>query len=423
MYALVDCNNFYCSCERVFDPRLEGVPVVVLSNNDGCAVARSEEAKALGIRMGEPAFQLREVFRQHRVRTFSSNYTLYGDMSRRVMDVLSSHAPTEVYSIDEAFLNLRRVPDREAFAHELRGTVRRWTGIPISVGIAPTKTLAKAANKWAKQRASGEMEGVLDLSACGCWDDVLEDIDVADVWGVGHAHTPRLRALGIETARQLRDHGEAWGRAHTVVERRTVLELRGIPCIPIGHAPPTRKSATASRTFGRATTDHRQVAEAVATFTATAAYKVRRAGMAVGAVSVFIQTDRFRTELPQHCGTASATLPVPTADTGELIGHALACLRRAWRQGHAYRKAGVHLLGLVDARYAQRGLFDWRDRERSARLMEAMDTINGQMGAGTLRYGAEGFGRQWQTRRDALSPCYTTRWTDLPVARVERPCT
>ena len=421
--ALVDCNNFYASCERVFDPRLDGVPVAVLSNNDGCVIARSQEVKDLGIGMGTPAFQLRERFRQHRVRTFSSNYALYGDMSRRVMEVLEALAPAvEIYSIDEAFLDVSHVPPAllPAFGREVQAAVLLWTGIPTGVGIAATKTLAKVANHYAKKHrpATGgvySMIGAADADA----EAVMRWCAVADVWGVGGAHGPRLAAQGIATAADLRDADERQIRKRmTVVGHRTLLELRGVPCIPLELAPAQRKGVTSSRSFGRPVESLDELVEAVAAFVDRASLKLRRAGLVAGVLQVFVRTDRFREDRPQYGNTASVRLPVPTADAAELTGVARSALARIYRPGYSYKKAGVMMVELEDAAGHQTGLFDPLDRERSKRLMAAYDAINGRFGSGTVKLAAQSLERKaWHMRRDRLSPCYTTDWTALPVAR------
>lgn len=413
--ALVDCNNFYVSCERVFDPSLARVPVAVLSNNDGCVVARSAEVKALGVKMGTPEFQIRDLVRKHGVRCFSSNYTLYGDMSGRVMETLGRHVPTmEVYSIDEAFLDLDGIAEPEAFARSLRDTVRQWTGIPTAVGIAATKTLAKAANRAGKQDpATG---GVLDLTSLSRSrvDEVLESVAVEDVWGVGFAHGPRLRAAGITTARHLRDADSRWIRARMgVCGHRTVLELRGESCLPLELVPPARKGVTSSRSFGEPVTCKRAMAEAVATYVGRAAEKLRRHGLAANVLTVFMHTNPFRPEERQYSNGCTLPLPCPTNDTAELIGYTALAVDRLFKDGFRYKKAGVMLTELATAAAAQAGLFDEVDRPRRQKLMQVMDELNRQMGSGTVFFAAQGVRQEWRMQRRRLSPCYTTRWPDL----------
>lgn len=417
VFALVDCNNFYVSCERVFNPRLEGVPVAVLSNNDGCVVARSQEVKDLGVQMGAPEFELRGQPRMRGVRFFSSNYTLYGDMSRRVMDTLGLLAPAlEIYSIDEAFLDLTGVPERAEFGQRLRRTVRQWTGIPIAVGIAATKTLAKIANKAGKKDRGAA--GVFDLTglAASRLDDVLEATAIEDVWGVGFAHAPRLRAAGIATARRFRDADMGWVRARMgVCGYRTLLELRGISCLPLELVPPTRKGITSSRSFSELVMSQDALCEAVSAYATRAAAKLRRHKLAAGVLTVFIETNRFRND-PQYSNGCTMPLPCPTDDTADLIGHAQAGIARIFREGFKYKKAGVMLTELSPAAMAQMPLWDDRDRPRRRLLMRALDSANGRYGAGAVFFAAEGIRKPWQMRRERLSPCYTTRWDQLITA-------
>ena len=421
VYALVDCNNFYVSCERVFDPRLDRVPVAVLSNNDGCVIARSQEVKDLGVKMGMPAFELRPLARSHGIRCLSSNYTLYGDMSGRVMDVLHLHAPSvEVYSIDEAFMDVADVADRLPFARELRRVVRQWTGIPVGIGIAETKTLAKLANRVGKKVPAHA--GVYDLAAAGSAerDAVLASIDVADVWGVGFAHGPRLHAAGIKTARDLRDADQHWIRDRMgVCGVRTVLELGGVSCLPLELLPPVRKGITSSRSFSEMVTTETALVEAVATYTTRAAEKLRRYHLAASALSVFVQTNRFRETDPQYSNTASFRLTVPSADTSELIALAARGIGRIYREGFKYKKAGVMLTELVAEGAAQMGLFDTVDRDRRRQLMTMLDDVNARMGTGTVFFAAQGIRQPWKMKRERLTPAYTTRWDQLMTVRAK----
>ena len=418
VFALVDCNNFYASCERVFDPKLEGKPVVVLSNNDGCVVARSDEAKAMGIGMGVPEFQIRRLLRAHDVQVFSSNYALYGDMSRRVMDTLAQFTPNlEVYSIDEAFLSLSGFASRNLteYGRMIRATVKRWTGIPVSVGIGETKTLAKIAGRVAKR--SKEAAGVCDLTAGRDRDALLAGTAVADVWGVGPASARLLTRYGITTALALRDADERWiGRQMGVVGRRLVVELRGIACLALEDCPPPKQGITVSRSFGRPVTSLADMREAVAFYTGRAAEKLRAERLAVNVVTVFLMTNPFKDE-PQYSNAATVTLPVATDSTAVLLRYALPGVERIFREGYRYKKAGVMLTALVPANQVQGNLFDRQDRERSSRLMRALDRLNDHMGAGTLRYAAEGFTKRWRARFERRSPAYTTNWRDLPVVR------
>ena len=436
MFALVDGNNFYVSCERAFDPRLERRPVGVLSNNDGCVIARSDELKALGVRMGTPAFQIRRTLREHRVALLSSNYCLYGDMSRRVNEVLRDRCPAvEVYSIDESFADATGVAadagGLAAFGRELRGAARRWTGIPCGVGFGPTKTLAKAANRYAKKHLA-ETGGSAAVVSDEDRRRVLAWLPVEDVWGVGRAWAKRFAAEGVRTALDLSlmPAGQARLRG-TVTLQRTVLELRGEACVDLETQPPCRKTACSSRTFAEATTRRSDVEEAVAGFAAAASAKLRREGLVAGLLQAFVATDRFRTDRPQYANAATVTLATPTADPSACVNAALRVLDRLWRPGYAYRQGGVLLMDLQRAEHRQLGLFDPTSAgppdadgpARRDRLAAAMDAANARFGRDAVRLAActarpRGDAvRVHHTRRSMLSPCYTTRWDELPVAR------
>jgi DNA polymerase V len=418
VYALVDCNAFYVSCERVFRPELADRPVVVLSNNDGCIVAGSAEAKALGIRMGQPAYQCAEIIRRRQVAVFSSNYALYGDMSARVMDTLARFSPAvEVYSIDEAFLDLAGLPDPPAQARRLRETVRRFTGIPVSVGIGPTKTLAKAANRLAKKNPAHG--GVLDLRGREDAEALLAEMAVEDVWGVGRRHAAWLRGLGVATALEFsRLPRELVRRKMTVVGLRTLLELQGVSCLDLEEAPAPPKSVVASRSFGRPVTDVREMREAVAFHAGRAAGRLRGRGCVAGNVLVFVQTNRFVAGAPQYAVSDTAAFPVPTADTREIIRLAQAVLARIFKPGLRYKKAGVMLFGIEPAA-ARRGnlLESAADAARSRELMRVVDGINARHGRDAVTFAAAGIARPWRMNQGSRSPRYTTVWDELPLVR------
>lgn len=413
MYALVDCNSFYVSCERVFEPALNARPVVVLSNNDGCVVARSPEAKALGIPMGVAFFKIRNLVRRRRVEVRSSNYTLYGNMSQRVMETMRQFAPdVEVYSIDEAFLDLAGLEKRNLldYGRLIRRTVLQWTGIPVSIGIAATKTLAKAANHIAKR--SAETGGVVELFDPTGQSEALARIDVEDVWGVGQRLARMLRRHGIRTALDLRDTDEHWARRRmTVVGQRTVLELRGIPCIDLETQPPAGKTIIRSRSFGRAVVDPAEMNEAVAFFASRAAEKLRSQKLLANMLGVFITTSLFVKR--KYSNGATLSLNAPTDDTSKLIRLAVGGLDRVFREGFEYKKAGVMLSGLIPRRQHQWLLFGQAERLRSERLMAAMDAVNQDMGADVLRYAAAGLRQGWQMKQSHRSSRYTTRWDEL----------
>ena len=419
--ALVDCNNFYASCEKLFAPKLASRPVVVLSNNDGCVVARSAEAKALGIAMGVPWFKIAEQAQQHGVVALSSNYALYADMSNRVVEVLSGFTPElEVYSIDESFLNLSGFAhlDLAAYGQQIRQRVARWVGLPVCVGIAPTKTLAKLANHFAKKRPI--FDGVCHLARLdeATRQQLFSETAVNEVWGVGGRITARLAELGIETVEGLRTADPEWIRQHfSVVLERTVRELNGTACLALETVAPPKKQIMASRSFGSAVFHLVELREAIAHHISRAAEKLRAQGAEAGAVTVMIRTNPFKPTEPQYQRSVTVPLAHPTADTLELVATAAAVLERLYRPGLAYHKAGVMLSELQPAGARQCDLFDdpTQDARRHA-TMQAMDAINQKWGRGTLRAAAAGRAQGWQMRRERLSPAYTTSWAELPIA-------
>jgi DNA polymerase V len=407
MIALVDCNNFYVSCERVFNPRLEGRPVVVLSNNDGCVVARSNEVKALSVTMGTPLFQLRPLIQQHQIQVFSSNYALYGDLSRRVMEVLGLFTPeVEVYSIDEAFLCLAG-QSCETVSQNIQATVGQWTGIPVSIGVATTKTLAKIANHQAKRQG-----GVCVLLEP---EPVLANLPVSEVWGIGRQLTQRLEAHGITTALHLQQTDLALIRQLLgIVGVRTVLELRGVACLPLELCPQPRKSCCVSRGFGRPVESLAELKEAIACYGATAAAKLRRDARVAQTLTAFITTNRFRSQAPQYSNSETLVLPYPANDTPTIVQTALKATEQMYRPGYEYHKAGVMLLELSEGAMGQGSLFvDEGRREMAGRLMVAVDSLNRRFGAGTVRWAAEGLQQGWRMRAEWRSQRFTTRWDEL----------
>ena len=418
-FALIDCNNFYVSCERIFDPGLLGRPVVVLSNNDGCVVARSREAKALGIGMGVPLFKVRQTVERHGVPVYSSNYALYADISSRVMAALREFADrVEVYSVDEAFLGLegRGGPGSyRGLGEEIRDKLLKWTGVPVTVGVAATKTLAKVAGRLAK--TSEKAAGVLDLTDSPYLELALARTPVAEVWGVGPAYSALLRARGIETALQLRDADVGWARrAMTVVGARVVLELRGVSCLPLETAPPAKRSITTSRSFPGPVTKPSELREAVSVFVTRCAEKLRRAGLAACAVTVFVQTGRFSAG-PAYSNSATLEMVYPSDSTQELLRHALEGLRRIHRGGYEYRKAGVMLSGLTPAARLTGRLFDDETLERFRRVMPVVDMLNRKYGRDTVRLAAANPEGGWRMKAGRRSPRYTTRLSDVPLLR------
>ncbi len=428
-FALVDCNNFYVSCERVFNPRLIGVPVGVLSNNDGCFVARSNELKALGVAMGTPLFQIRDLVRRHNVRVLSSNYTLYGDMSQRVVDCLSTFTPAlENYSVDESFLDLDGFNgcDLTALGQEIRTTVHRWTGIPTCVGIGTSKTLAKLANWAAKKRP--EYNSVCDLRDPDHRRRLLESAPVGEVWGVGRRFAERLLPLGVSTAADLANADPRVVRqALGVVGERIVRELQGVSCLPLELAPQPQKATAVTRSFGRPVTEWDGMREAIVAFAVRASEKLRTQRLAAENLQVFAHTSPFR-DTPRYSNAASVTLRPQTNDTGTLIHHAVSLAERIWRDGVEFSKAGLVLTGLVAEERIQPTLDFGEPRradpddERKSRLNAVVDSINRRMGRGTLKPGSTGVrqaarGQSWRMRQDLLSPHYTTRIEDVPVAK------
>ncbi len=415
--ALVDGNNFYVSCERVFNPKLEGRPVVVLSNNDGCAVARSAEVKALGVKMGTPWFQMKDLARQHGIVALSSNYALYADMSNRMMSVLANYSPDqEIYSIDECFLGLEGFShcDLVTHAQSMRRQVRQWVGIPVCVGIAETKTLAKLANHSAKKSLAGE-EGVCDFTRlpAAVRSRLFATIDVGEVWGIGPRLSRKLGDRGIRTVEDLRiADPKILRREFSVVVERTVTELNGIPCLSLEEVTPNKQQIQSSRSFGEYVHDLAPLKEAVATYIATAAEKLRHQGSLAGMVQVTIRTNPHK-EAPQYQRGLTIPLPEATDDTLRLTKAALWGLKRIYRQGYAYQKAGVALLDLTDKANRQLNLFS-PARDNTA-LMQVMDRINATWGRGTLRSAAEGIEKGWKMKRERMSPRFTTEWNQLPV--------
>ncbi len=425
MFALVDCNSFFASCEKVFRPKLAERPVVVLSNNDGIVVARSPEAKKLGIPMGEAFFKIKRLVQQHRVHVFSSNFELYADMSRRVMQTLRQWTPLlEIYSIDEAFLHFDgvRIDDIDALGREITRIVKQWTGIPVSVGFAETKTLAKLANETAKSRACGHCV-LLDAAVR---DATMQEFDIGDVWGVGRRLVVPFRKLGLRTAFDLSQVDPIWMRRnYSIVQEQLVRELRGERCWEIDDQPQPKKSIQYSRSFGETTSSWEDLEQAVATFAARAAEKSREQGTVASAVYVHVNTSPFRKDREQYRSEGTVVgFPSPTASTPEIVNAALRGLRKIFVPGLAYKKATVILLQLIDADVAgqQKFLFDKGDRSEEQRetertLMESVDEINRRFGRGAVFFGVEGVEHDWKPHRDFHGSCFTTRAPDFPVAR------
>lgn len=417
--AISDSKNFYVSAERVFDTSLANVPVIVLSNNDGCAVARSDEAKALGIRMGEPLHLIRDKVERHGIKVFSSNYTLYADLSRRVVDTYADFTPNvEIYSIDECFLDFGGFRDREAHARAMRVAVQRRVGIPIRVGIASSKTLAKCANEIAKKNPI--FDGVLDMMDEDLARWLLPKVPVGDIWGIGHRTEAKLKALGIGTAAELRDMPIRQARSvGTVVLERTVLELQGEPCLSLEEVEPRRKGMAVTRSAATPMANFDTLFQAVTAHATRAAEKLRQHGLVAGTLTVLFHTNKHRQDRPQYSVARSTKLTPMSSDTFDLVEAARACARAGWpKDGRAYgfTKAGIMLDDLLPEEDRPRTLFDVM-RPYSAQLMTALDTVNDRFGKKTLVLGSEGMKRSWALRADHRSPRYTTRLSDLPVVR------
>lgn len=431
MKAIVDCNSFYCSCERVFRPDLWHKPVVVLSNNDGCIVSRSDEAKALGVGMAVPFFQSKDLFEKNGVETFSSNYNLYGDMSWRVMETLRSLLPpnaVEVYSVDEAFVNMDHVPPAalNRVAMQIRETIEQWTGIAVSIGVGPTKVLAKLANKLAKNDKK-QTQCVLVLDTPAAIEAALIATRVGDIWGVGYRSAEKLRMLGVEDAYQLSRMNEEWMRKNLggVVGQRLLRELQGTPSFEMDDELAEKKMIATTRMFGSAVTDLHDIKEAVATYVSRAAEKLRRQHSAASIVSVFVVSKEkqghekdasdARSWGYRHGPSTSSyeVLPHATALTNELIKPAIRITERLFTKGNHYKKAGIVLSGLVPDDTIQGNLFVPKEESKTRQLMEMMDNINFSMRNDTLKFASSGTSRDWKMRQEYRSDRFTTRWDEL----------
>ncbi|STB59169.1 DNA polymerase V subunit UmuC [Citrobacter freundii] len=418
MFALVDVNAFYASCESAFRPDLKGKPVVVLSNNDGCVIASNVEAKVLGVNMGAPYFKQKDLFRRYGVFCFSSNYELYADMSSRVMSILEELSPhVEIYSIDEAFCDLtgvRNCRDLTDFGQEIRSTILQKTRLTVGVGIAQTKTLAKLANHAAKkwQEQTG---GVVDLSNIERQRKLMAALPVDEVWGIGRRLGKKLDVMGIKTVLDLADTDIRFIRKHfSVVLERTVRELRGEPCLALEEFAPDKQEIICSRSFGEKLTDYNAMREAICTYASRAAEKLRREHQYCRFISTFIKTSPFALNEPYYGNSASIKLLTPTQDSRDIIAAATRSLDAVWREGLRYQKAGVMLGDFFSSGIAQLNLFDNNvPRRNSEKLMDLLDTLNAEKGKGTLYFAGQGIQQPWAMKRDMLSPRYTTRYSDL----------
>jgi len=413
IYALVDCNNFYVSCERVFNPKLDSRPVIILSSNDGCAIARSNEAKEFGVKMAQPLYQIADIVKKHDIQVLSGNFQLYTDMSNRVMQVLADMAPaTQQYSIDECFLDITGITnDLNDFGQAVQAKVKQWTGIPVGIGIAETKTLAKVANRIAKM--SKKTAGVLNLVHSQWQAKALEMTEIGDVWGVGRQFTKKLKRNGVKTALDLTNQPDGWIRKEMGVGgMKTVRELRGEDCIGFESIPQPKQTTLVSRSFGKTVSELDDLINAVTVFATTAAADIRKANLVSYAVSVFIETNRFSNG-PQYAPSQSVELSPATNNTKHIVRAAIQGVKEAYREGFKFKKAGVMLLDLVDADHAPQSLFDSHD-PKDGKLIEAFDQIIRQQGPGAINFGTAGQASGWHSASAFRSPRFTTDWADIP---------
>ncbi len=412
--ALVDCNSFYVSCERLFNPKIRKKPVVVLSNNDGCIVSRSNEAKALGIKMGEPYFKAKDIIIKNKVQVFSSNYSLYGDLSRRVMRTLKRfNSDIEVYSIDEAFIDLSNFPDNEIekVAQEIRSTVLQWTGIPTSIGVAKTKTLSKVANHIAKKKQSGitSFIGVENI------DPLLEKVDINDVWGVGRQLTKFYHKNGIYNAKQLKNKSNTWiKKSSNVLGSRTAMELRGISCIDLEKTKSKRKSCVVSRSFGQRVEKYQELKEAVASYCLNASEKIRSESLNAKSITVFIRTSPFQSRFGYYSNSKTIDFPIATSDSIEIVKTALTALESIFKNGYRYQKAGVLLSGLSEDT-KNKNLFSTEKDEKIKCLMKSIDNTNYRYGRSSISLASAGVQKRWNLKREHSSKIDTSDFYCLPT--------
>ncbi len=416
MIALADCNNFYASCERVFNPKLERKPVVVLSNNDGCIIARSNEAKKLGIQMGEPAFKIKNIVEKYNVNVFSTNFALYGDLSKRVMNTFRTEVnKMEVYSIDEAFLDFSDLADKER-AIQIKKKVQMWTGIPVSIGIAKTKTLAKVANHIAKKYTKA---GVFMFDDEDLIRRALNVFPVEDLWGIGKKHAKRLKEVGICTALQFRETDTGWIKRHLSINGvKLQKELKGEICHPLETTIQRKKNICTARSFGTEIKELRKLREAVSSHANTCATKLRKEKSCCSTISVFLSTNPFKPQAKQYHPYRVFNLDVPTNDSIEIVRFALKGLDQIYRSDCIYKKAGVIVGRTIPESQVQLSLFDNLDRDKRREINSVVDTINSKMGRNKVKLAVQGTGRKWKLRQEKLSPCYTTRFSDILEVRI-----
>ena len=415
--ALIDCNSFYASCERIFNPKLLGKPIVVLSNNDGCIITRSAEAKALGIKMGEPYFKAKKIIEKNNVKVFSSNYSLYGDISQRVMEILLGFSPeVEIYSIDEAFLNFKGFKNNEllTYCKHIRQTIKQWVGIPVSIGVGSTKTLSKIANHLAKKEA--DYEGICILKGDEKIEEALNRIEIGDVWGIGRRLSKFLRNYEVRTAKQFAFLDRRWIRKNMgVVGEKIQLELCGVSCLDLELLPSPKKSCCVSRSFNRPIEKIEELQESIANYGSRVAEKIREEGLIAQSMSIFVLTNHFNKKEKQYSSSIKLQLDYPTSDSKLIVKRAVEGIKRIYKEGYRYKKAGIILYELHSSS-SVRGLLDY-DKPRTDSLMRSLDEINYRYGSATLRLAAEGIGRSWHMRREKISPCYTTSFDQLMIVK------
>ena len=415
--ALIDCNSFYASCERIFNPKLLGKPIVVLSNNDGCIITRSAEAKALGIKMGEPYFKAKKIIEKNNVKVFSSNYSLYGDISQRVMEILLGFSPeVEIYSIDEAFLNFKGFKNHEllTYCKHIRQTIKQWVGIPVSIGVGSTKTLSKIANHLAKKEA--DYEGICILKGDEKIEEALNRIEIGDVWGIGRRLSKFLRNYEVRTAKQFAFLDRRWIRKNMgVVGEKIQLELCGVSCLDLELLPSPKKSCCVSRSFSRPIEKIEELQESIANYGSRVAEKIREEDLIAQSMSIFVLTNHFNKKEKQYSSSIKLQLDYPTSDSKLIVKRAVEGIKRIYKEGYRYKKAGIILYELHSSS-SVRGLLDY-DKPRTDSLMRSLDEINYRYGSATLRLAAEGIRRSWHMRREKVSPCYTTSFDQLMIVK------
>ncbi len=421
IFALVDCNNFYVSCERIFNPRLENKPVVVLSNNDGCCVARSNEAKKLGIKMGEPFFKIKDLVEKEGLKVYSSNYELYGDISNRVVQTLFTFSPDiEIYSIDEAFVNLKRIhtDNYEEYGRKLRERVLSWVGIPVSIGIAPTKTLSKVANQFVKKdKCFGGVLSLVDKSENEI-DELLKNLDVNDVWGIGRQYSKKLYAENINTAYDFKYSNPKFiQKIMTINGLKTQNELKGVSCIPLEYETPNKKGICSSRSFGRVTSSFKELNEAISTYTTTASEKLRNQNSKCKKITVFIRTNHFRVNDKQYSNSRSYNFLEPTSYTPDLIKAAKFLLKQIFKENYNYQKAGIFLTEIVNEDEIQTSLFSldllqYKSPKKDL-LISKIDELNHKLGNNTVSFASNGIKKEWKMKTEKRSDRFTTNFSEL----------